>query len=334
MTINGNFLAALLTSGTLFGAIPMVLPAAEYQGPVVSLVEENDSFLQSDHHYTQGLKLTYLFRDEMMPGRFSGVSKNISEFGIDVEARKFGIVLGQNIYTPDNISNPRLNRNDRPYAGWLYGGVILQRRGKANPTTPVLENFEIQAGIIGPESLAENAQREWHELVDAAEPRGWKHQLKTEPGLVVRYVRTWLFRYGEDVTLDLIPTCGVSLGNVATHATVGGVVRVGINVPHDFGVNTIDSPSSVVGDGVAQWGAYVFAGADIRLVGYNVFMDGNMFRNSHSVEKRYLVGDVKAGAALVLKRCELSYTMVLRTPEFHAQSNPDIFASIACKWNF
>ena len=38
---------------------------------------------------------------------------------------QLGVFFGQNMYTPDNISERGLIRNDRPYAGWLYAGFML-----------------------------------------------------------------------------------------------------------------------------------------------------------------------------------------------------------------
>lgn len=317
----------------IFWTLP-IRGLAENKGRVISVVEENDLIANTDQHYTQGFKFTHLFEDDYIPRRVDRASERLTEYGIDVEARKFGYVLGQNIYTPADIRPRTLQKNDRPYAGWLYAGIILQRRGTAGDHARVLENFEFQAGVIGSESMAEDIQTEVHRISGATTPRGWDHQLKTEPGLAFRYTRMWLFRAGDFVSADFIPRFGLSLGNVGTYANLGGTLRFGINVPQDFGVNTIDAPSSVSVVNQPHWGFYLFTGTDVRFVAYNVFVDGNLFRNSHSVDKRHVVADFKFGAALVMKWFELSYTGVVRTPEFHEQSNSDAFGSVALKFTF
>src|SRR2546430_7064985 len=47
-----------------------------------------------------------------------------------VEAPRFGYTVGQNIYTPRNIRSSIALTYDRPYAGWLYFGMILQRQDR------------------------------------------------------------------------------------------------------------------------------------------------------------------------------------------------------------
>ena len=41
-------------------------------------------------------------------------------------ARRFGISIGQNIYTPQDTDDRAPIRNDRPYAAWLYASFALQ----------------------------------------------------------------------------------------------------------------------------------------------------------------------------------------------------------------
>src|SRR5690606_30937471 len=70
-------------------------------------------------------------------------------------------------------------------------------------------------------------------------------------------------------------------------------------------------------DGGFAW--YLFAGAEGQVVLRNIFLDGNTFQDSHSVDRRVLVGDLQAGFALIYESWRLTYTHVLRTPEFEEQ---------------
>ena len=42
---------------------------------------------------------------------------------------------------------------------------------------------------------------------------------------------------------------------------------------------------------------YLFAGLEGRAVFRNIFLDGNTFTDSHSVDSKHFVGDIQAGLA-------------------------------------
>ena len=66
-----------------------------------------------------------------------------------------------------------------------------------------------------------------------------------------------------------------------------------------------------------------------RYVAHSIFLDGNTFRDSHSVDREPLVGDLQAGLVLTWKDVRLSFTNIFRTDEFEGQSSPTEFGSIS-----
>jgi lipid A 3-O-deacylase len=311
------------------------------QGPVCTVIEENDFMFHTDRHYTQGFKVAYLQEDGNLPRWAAGLSAKIPALGFTLRAEKFGYELGQSIYTPEDLSAKQALPNDRPYAGWLYTGFILQRRGLIAGDHPMLESFQVDFGVIGPASGAEEAQMLFHQISKSAIPEGWSHQLKDEPGLALKYQRSWLFSPAQRSTryFDFIPHAGASLGNVETSFRLGSTTRLGWNLPDDFGVQTIDSlitseggwsPSRTGG----HWGFYVFTGVEGRAVLYTAFLDGNLFRDSSHVAKEPLVGEWKSGFVFTLRRFEAGYTFVHRTPEFVRQIREDRFGSLFIKYKF
>ena len=212
------------------------------QGPLITLIEENDDFaLNGDQHYTQGMKLSYLYGDEQIPNWAYALAHNVPDLGMSIETPRFGYTVGQSIYTPRNIRSPVALTYDRPYEGWLYFGMILERQGKQGGV-PVNDTFEVDLGFIGPESFAAQAQAWWHTVGGWIVPKGWGNQLNTEPAIDIKYSRQWKFStVSQGVGLELIPNAGFSLGNVMTYAGAGALVRFGYNIPNDFGPQTIDS---------------------------------------------------------------------------------------------
>jgi len=58
--------------------------------------------------------------------------------------------------------------DDRPYAGWLYGGV-----GFVSVSDERLDNIELNVGMVGGASFAEDVQKTWHKWFDFQRPNGW-----------------------------------------------------------------------------------------------------------------------------------------------------------------
>jgi lipid A 3-O-deacylase len=341
------FIGTLLVSDWAMGA-----DASGSRGPVFGFIEENDLVADTDRHYTQGLKLYYWHGEGQHLGWTGRFMDAFPTLGLKAEESRWGLTIGQNIYTPGDISVPGLLINDRPYAGWLYGGLLLQRRGRTGGDWLAWDNLELDLGIIGPESLAGDAQNWVHQIRGFQQALGWANQLKTEPAIELKLSRHWLRRWhvGEGWSFDAIPHTGLALGNVVTAGHLGGAVRFGYRVPENYGYQTIDSlavPAGGIGgdwwDGSDQgfeaeswrdWGIFAFAGADGRAVAYSAFLDGNLFHNSHHVKRRPLVADLKCGMTFWWKRLEATYALVLRTEEFHGQSARNAFGSFSLSWKF
>jgi hypothetical protein len=321
--------------------------AVDEQGGFIAFTEENDSFSDpfgphQDRHYTQGLKISLFGGDDFAPGMTNALNRIVPAWGFNPQAVDLGwILLGQNIYTPGRILTNALIKTDRPYAGWLYTGAMYQRRGEMAPNLAVMENFEVNLGIVGPDSLAGESQRQVHRWLFPLDiPQGWGNQLRDEPGLVLKYGRSWRWSPTTETAryVDVIPHVGGDLGNVFTFATGGATLRVGRNLPQDFGVAIIDSPTSVNGGLTRQTRssfAYLFGSLDGRVVGHDITLDGNTFRGGPSVEKEILVADISWGFAVeVFKHMEFTYERIIRTQEFRGQQGKDILGSLTLKGKF
>jgi len=333
---------ALLFAGAFMaGAAGNEAPALQRNlaGWSVSVLEENDLFVNTDQHYTQGIRVNLLWPE--VAAHDSGTLDWLPDLGFETTSQRFGLAIGQNIYTPTDTANPALILTDRPYAGWLYASLIWQRRGdRPQSNTAHLESLEIDLGVVGPWSLAEEAQTWVHKLREYPIPQGWDNQLENEPGLRIKMSRAlrWRHGLGGGFEADVMPSGGFSLGNVETYARLGGQLRLGFNLPDNFGNQTIDSLTTTAGGGDAGWehcwGFYLFAGADGRAVAHNIFLDGNTFQSSHSVDKEPLVGDVRLGGAAVFRWFEVGYTHTFRTREFAGQPEPARFGSLYLQMKF
>jgi hypothetical protein len=184
VTILGVLLVAAVT--------PARADGTNRQAFVFIANEQNDFFSipESDKHYTQGVHFSLLWPDEEVPWLARPLAWT-PPLGIQQPIRKFGFEVGQELYTPSNLTTSALVANDRPYAGWLYVGGLREDRGLTANQIPTLDRYEVELGVVGPWALSADAQNRWHKVIGSGMADGWSHQLKNEPGLLLRLDRTW-----------------------------------------------------------------------------------------------------------------------------------------------
>ena len=261
-----------------------------------SFTLENDIFGGQDRHYTHGLKLS-LF--DSSPTVFN--------------ASGWRLTVGQELYTPEDVEARDVVATDRPFAGWAYIELSLRWRDGE-----VWDEASLAAGVVGPLAQGELTHTWAHRATGSTKAKGWRNQLRDEPGFVLRYQRTFLLlRGGGAFSYDVRPTAGVAVGNVATHAALGTGFRLGWGLPW--------------GESNPQFSFYLEAHVEVRLVAYNVFLDGNALRSGgHSVMKEALVGRALLGVTLAISDTfSLSYTHTFVTPEFSGQDGGDYFGSLS-----
>jgi hypothetical protein len=90
------------------------------------------------------------------------------------------------------------------------------------------------------------------------------------------------------------------------------------------------SPATAPGDDRRRpFGVHVFLTIDGRAVLRDIFLEGNTWRDRHSVNKEYFVADMGAGIGISAGRFKVAYGLVYRTKEFDKQkSNGHIFGSL------
>lgn len=306
---------------------------------------ENDFFAGTDRHYTNAVKLTMLTKDiaryeEVLPAWSNLATKRLpfARQALDRETavHNIGFSLGHNIYTPEDTDAEELIEDDRPYAGWLYAALALHRREARR-----LDTFEVTVGVVGPSAYGEEIQNTVHSYGGSNNADGWDHQLEDELGVMLSWQqsRKVLLLDGQGIGVDLIPHFGLTLGNVFTYANLGCEARLGWNLPWDFGTalirpgSTLSAP--IPGHGRRNdFGIHVFAGTDVRLVFQNIFLDGNTWKSSHSVDKKPFVADLYAGIGLSYKRFRIVYTHAYRTEEFDGQGRGQSFGSVNLRFAF
>lgn len=307
----------------------------------LSISVENDNFGgNSDRYYTSGVRATWFDARTDVPKVIQELTKSIPTFDVNEETGTF-FSLGHNMYTPADISIESQPADDRPWAAFLYGSVGLTNVTYNEDASTHIDELEFTLGVVGPEALGKPIQRFVHEYItpESSDPRGWKNQLDFEPGVMISWQRRVPYAWSFDsdyFNARVEPNFNITLGNIRTHAGIGGMFVIGSSQLQDTPPRV---RPAIPGTGVfldsgntIDW--QIFAGAEGRAIAHDIFLDGNTFSDSHSVDKRYFVGDLSAGAALSYDDYRLAYTFNYRTKEFKTQNEDSIFGSLTLTKRF
>jgi len=307
-----------------------------------TLYWENDTFGGTDSNYTNGIQLSwstpYLANNQKgghLPGWSYPVINHLPFVKNPTAQRAISLSLGQLMFTPEDTGTKELVKDDRPYAGYLYFGVgfnsILSNRK---------DTWLFNVGVVGPASLAQETQDFAHDLFGIPRAQGWENQLQNEPTIEAVCETKWRVLYSKNPNgfgYDLIPHIGGRLGNVAMYANGGAEFRLGWFIPGDFGSCPIrpgcDTNPALYHDETGDFrrirtSVHLFSILDSRLVLRDIFLDGNTFKESHSVDKKYFVADLMVGIAVYYRRYKFSFAYTFRTKEFEEQRDTYVFGSL------
>jgi hypothetical protein len=338
---------ALLTS-TLLSQTP--LPATstvEVKLPFVTTLHvENDVLARSDRFYSNGIRLEHFGEYD----RCRELARALGFPGGIEDRYPCGGSLAQNMYTPSRIvpnedELPWPDPSDRPYGGWLQGGLLFHYlHAPEQPEDSSRLTLQATVGVTGPAAFAGETQRAWHSALNhlfgrtvARLPVGWEKQLPTEPAFHLAALREKTLLWSPYV--DASWSAGAMLGTVFVNASLGATVRAGV-LARPFGLapimpsirrvkqaqrpaegQPVEASTHAAETPERVWEAYFFARGQARLVARNLFLDGTLFRPSVSVRTTPFVGDSEFGAAVRTGGFQLDVSMVFRSQEMAEPPN-------------
>lgn len=275
-----------------------------------------------DRNYTFGTRWAKYHEAGDMPRWADHVAARLGGPG-DEQVRRFGTAFGQEMYTPDAISNPKPILNDRPYAGWLYGSAFVAASDAHRE-----RSLELRAGMVGPQAQAQQAQTAWHSVTGVRLPRGWDHQIGNELGLQATATERWR-PWGYRRHADLVPHVRVSAGNVLTEAAAGVTLRAGLPIGDDFGPGMTSAPGTggTGGAHARRFQMYAFARAEGRAVAHEIFLDGNTFSPSQRVHRVPFVGESQLGGGIRWRSIGVRYTFSYTTQQFRERADGQEYGS-------
>jgi len=260
--------------------------------------------------------------------------------------------IGQEFWTPDDISDPEIIHDDRPYGGFLNAVLEINNQhisgiAMGDWAEDKMRSIKVRVGVIGPYSFAEDVQTIWHEVCACTTPEGWDNQLRSEIGITYsirqdnRHFPVALKSSSAPI-FDVVSFGEITLGNVYSGIDLGGALRFGHNLPREFmpdtqlpvltalDSNPITNPR-VSSD--AGFYLYGFIGMEGRLVARDIFLDGNTFRDSpHEVDKEYFVNELAFGGVIGWRSYEVTIAFVRRSDQFRSQEKDHRFGQIKIRF--
>lgn len=332
--------AAVLAFGALRCATQAT--AAEPSAESLTFTVENDIFTGSDNNYTNGLGVSWVSAnlDSYDDNRFVSKWGRVWSFLPFVEDEGYDTyaswTLAQEIHTPDDITDPHPPEDDQPYAGVLYVDSLLYARKERWAHV-----WQLQLGIVGPASQAEDLQRDFHHWVGGDEPMGWHTQLPNEPVINIGYTVAHLAaagHAGKSAEWRVVPVGTVGAGTYFTGAGAGVYGEVGWNLVAALGgtaLRTGLNAASTVGVGpVKDWSVAFFGGLGGYGVAHYLPLDGTVFHDSRSVASKPFIGMGSLGLYIRHDGFALSFAATFFTDTFSEQRENAEFGTLSLNWDF
>jgi hypothetical protein len=306
---------------------------------------DNDLFFKSDNEFTSGISvqrhsnLATSWDDVRMPA-WTKFGRGLPGLRTPDTYRRIAVSIGQNLQTPDDLETTEPVLDDAPYAAAL--GIELNWTAFDDK---VFRGYGLSAGVVGPLAAGEALQRLFHDLGDSAEARGWDHQLANE--LVVNFngmYKRKLVTVGNPAawSADLAVDGDFGVGTAVVFAEAALELRAGFNVPRGFAFTPDPIGRTLAYDAVlrgpATEGVSIYVSAVARAVSmpHFIFLDGSLFRDGHSVDKKDRLSQVITGLHVGWRGWSLHYTSWKSSPSVRS-SAPDPsnhFGTIAIDWRF
>ncbi|MDU7693675.1 MAG: lipid A deacylase LpxR family protein [Helicobacter sp.] len=356
----------MLNRKILFLAAGIISASADtisiYPKSAYSINIENDAFVNvhSDKYYTSGVALNYTTREFDLSSTFW---RYLSAKQDDLRYSRFNVGIAHFIHTPincasaeyqefkkenpndscnptspllDPLKSPKNQKNAK--GDYPYSGAILLHAGISNRTESSHETLRFSVGIIGSGALGGEVQNGVHKLLPNSQLKfsGWDTQIETELLLNVHYEylkKFTLLKQG-DFSIDYLGGPKISLGNAQTLFGTTQMLRAGINLDSDYGIENLKQNSFGSKIFSEDLSLYAFFNSRYMYVARNIFIEGNSFNPKHflSLNRFVITPTIGFNASYRFMRFYYAWTFVPR--EFQEQRKFGNYGSIGLDLSF
>jgi len=240
----------------------------------------NDKIADKDYYYTNGVYISY---KRVVENNFLSSNKE--------DKLQYALTIGNEIYTPKNISSSNVRDFDRPYAGWLLGKYELMSINEKN-----IYIIALETGITGRESFSGRLQTWYHNFFGIDSSPTWTEEIafKVLFNLKAAYIFNW------ELNTKNVLNYGIT-GSLGTKDNF-----LENDIRYVFGkFNPLKNTSRIGAIGATNSKEfYGYISIAHRYVAHNALIQGSLFRDevlfTTSIENHLL--KLEIGSAIKVKR--------------------------------
>lgn len=284
---------------------------------------DNDAYLWygQDRYYTNGLFIN--FRHAL----------NQQKIGDKLEKITYEISAGQKMYNASSGQRPDPATHDRPFAGYLYGGIGASFFTKKEAA--IKTNLEI--GTVGPGAFGEDVQKLLHSIVGFYEIKGWDYQIKDDFAINLTAQYTKLLHRSANNKVDFSFDGYLNLGTTFSGAGAGILLRTG-NINQLFNsvsTNSLISNNSKT-DKLTKNEFFFYAKPQINYVAYDATVSGSFSNNNSPITfgTKPIVFAQLLGFNYSSPRFTIDYSLLFKSTEIKSNARAHQFGSISMYYRF
>jgi hypothetical protein len=293
--------------------------AEQYNTSSMSLSLDNDAFLGTDRGYTNGIFFKFNSNSTTDINENSPLAlKAIDSFlPLNQQSNKgWGVSIGQQIWTPVDITSPTENANDRPYTGLLF------IEARVFEFSEELSNkYSLMLGAVGPDTFGEDSQIFVHSLIGSPQPKGWARQIKSQTVYNLGYEGQRLLTR-EDGWLDRDYDAGLSgrvnVGNYQSEVALGTTLRWGDALNESF-ASVGATPGHYIDSSVlskSRSGQFYYLAIEGRYRFQDITIDGARPKHLFDVHTEHWQATLSTGLVYYQATWGMAFSVITSTPDY------------------
>lgn len=296
-----------------------VVVAEEYNTGSISLSIDNDGFLGSDRGYTNGLFFKFNSPSTIDIERSSPLLlKTVGSWlSLHPQTKKnWGITVGQQIWTPADITSAVEGENDRPYTGFLFieANIFEFSADTAN-------KYSLMLGAVGPDAFGENSQKSVHSLIGSPKPMGWARQIENQTVFNFAYEAQRLLSRSQgwrDKDFDSGLSARINVGNYQSEVALGSTFRWGTSLHESFAsVGTMPGNYlDVSALSTSRSGQFYYLSVEGRYRFQDITIDGARPKHLFDVNTEHWQATISTGVVYYQESWGLAFSIITSTPDY------------------
>lgn len=296
-----------------------VAVAEEYNTGSISLSLDNDGLLGSDRGYTNGLFFKFNSNSTIDIEQSSPLLLKTLGRWLPLHSQTnkgWGITVGQQIWTPSDLTSPVEGENDRPYTGFLF---IDARIFEFSADTA--NKYSFMLGTVGPDAFGEDSQKSVHSLIGSPKPMGWARQIENQTVFNFSYEGQRLLTRSQgwlDKDYDSGFSGRINVGNYQSEIALGSTIRWGTSLHESFA-----SVGAMPGDYIdvsvlskSRSGQFYYLSVEGRYRFQDITIDGARPKHLFDVHTEHWQATISTGAVYYQESWGLAFSIITSSPDY------------------